>query len=84
MRIAAKEITRWAESLEARASLPRLVRRLALRAGTITQIAFPAGESVSLPGWDGEVLSANGDAWVPSGSLALLTAINERERVSYG
>lgn len=67
MRIAAKEITRWAESLEARALLPRLVRRLALRSGTITQIAFPAGESVSLPGWDGEVLSTNGDAWVPRG-----------------
>ncbi len=67
MRIAAKEIARWAESLDARASLPRLVRRLALSCGTITQIAFPAGESIGLPEWDGEILSTDGDPWVPKG-----------------
>jgi len=68
VRITAKAITRWADSREAQAALPRLVRRLAIQAGTVTQISFPAGDSVSLPGWDGEILSTDGDAWVPEGS----------------
>lgn len=67
MKITAKDIARWAELREAQGSLPRLVRRLAMQSGTITQLAFPAGESVSLPGWDGEILSSDGDAWVPKG-----------------
>ncbi len=67
MKITAKGIARWAELREAQGSLPRLVRRLAMQSGTITQIAFPVGESVSLPGWDGEILSSDGDAWVPKG-----------------
>lgn len=67
MKITAKDIAQWAELREAQGSLPRLIRRLAMQSGTITQIAFPAGESVSLPGWDGEILSSDGDAWVPKG-----------------
>jgi hypothetical protein len=67
VKITAKDIARWAELREAQGSLPRLVRRLAMQSGTITQLAFPAGESVSLPGWDGEILSSDGDAWVPKG-----------------
>lgn len=67
MRISATAIRQWAETREAQADLPRLIRRLAMQSGTITQIAFPAGESVNLPGWDGEILSTDGDAWVPAG-----------------
>jgi len=67
VKITAKDIARWAELREAQGSLPRLVRRLAMQSGTITQLAFPAGASVSLPGWDGEILSSDGDAWVPKG-----------------
>ncbi|MGB5831615.1 MAG: hypothetical protein WBG92_06440, partial [Thiohalocapsa sp.] len=67
MKVTAKDIIAWAQRLDARGELPRLVRRLATQAGTITQIAFPSGESISRPGWDGEILSDAGDAWVPSG-----------------
>lgn len=67
MKITAKDIARWAERRDAQSSLPRLVRRLAMQCGTITQLTFPAGDSVSLPGWDGEILSTEGDAWVPKG-----------------
>ncbi len=65
MRVTAKRIAEWADSRDAQASLPRLVRRLALNAATTTQISFPAGDSVSLPGWDGELCSKAGDPWVP-------------------
>jgi hypothetical protein len=67
LRIAAKDIERWAETREAQGELPRLIRRLAVLAGTVTEIAFPAGESVSRPGWDGQILSKDGDSWVPPG-----------------
>ncbi|AGA90173.1 hypothetical protein Thimo_1379 [Thioflavicoccus mobilis 8321] len=70
MKISAKDIERWAETREAQGELPRLIRRLAVQAGTVTEIAFPAGESVSRPGWDGQILSNEGDPWVPPGRSA--------------
>ena len=47
MKISAKDIERWAETRAAQGELPRLIRRPAVQAGTVTEIAFPAGESVS-------------------------------------
>lgn len=52
---------------EAQADLPRLIRRLTVQAGSITEIALPPGESVSRPGWDGQLVSEEGDPWVPAG-----------------
>ena len=70
MRISAKDIEAWADTRVAQGELPRLIRRLALQSGTVTEIAFPAGESVSRPGWDGQILSKDGDPWVPPGCSA--------------
>lgn len=70
MKISAKDIERWAATREAQSDLPRLIRRLAVQPGTVTEIAFPAGESVSRPGWDGQILSKEGDPWVPAGRSA--------------
>lgn len=70
MKISAKDIERWAETREAQGELPRLIRRLAVQAGTVTEIAFPAGESVSRPGLDGLILCEDGDPWVPAGRSA--------------
>ncbi|MBK1724758.1 hypothetical protein CKO23_21530 [Thiocystis violacea] len=67
MRVTAKDIEGWAERREAQGELPRLVRRLAIQAGSITEMAFQAGDSVSRPGWDGQLTSKEGDAWVPAG-----------------
>jgi hypothetical protein len=61
LKISAKDIERWAETREAQGELPRLIRRLAVQAGTPIEIAFPAGESVSRPGLDGLILSKDGD-----------------------
>ncbi len=71
MKISAKNIERWAGTREAQGELPRLIRRLAVQAGTVTEIAFPAGESVSRPGWDGQILSKNGKPLGARGTVGL-------------
>ena len=67
MEITARQIGQWAGSKDAQAALPRYIRRLIHGAGSITQIAVPAGDSISQPGWDGELTSEHGNAWVPKG-----------------
>jgi hypothetical protein len=67
MRIIATQIAKWAGTKEAQGSLPPLVRRLVHAAGTPNQVAFPAGDSTSLPGWDGELASEYNSLWVPKG-----------------
>ena len=67
MQITAKQIADWADTSEARGELPRLIRKLLHATGTITQASIPAGDSVTQPGFDGEVFSETGNAWVPKG-----------------
>ena len=67
MLVTATRIAQWADTREAQASLPGLVRRLVCRNGTVTQIAIPCGDSVNAPGWDGEVACESGSPWVPKG-----------------
>jgi hypothetical protein len=67
LEITAKHIAEWAGGKNAQAALPRYVRRLIHDAGSITQITVPAGDSTSQPGWDGEITSEHGNAWVPKG-----------------
>lgn len=67
MQITANQISDWATRKEAQALLPRLIRKLIHAVGTPTEIDFPAGDSTNLPGWDGEVMSDHGSAWVPKG-----------------
>jgi hypothetical protein len=67
MQVTAKRIAEWAETREAQADLPRLVRRLVHAAGTPTEVAFSAGDSISSPGWDGEVVTEHSNAWLPKG-----------------
>lgn len=65
--ITAKQIADWAATADAQRELPRLIRRLAHSTASLTQISMPAGDSVSQPGWDGELFSEHGNAWVPQG-----------------
>jgi hypothetical protein len=67
LEISAKEIEKWAGGKAAQAELPRYVRRLIHNVGSITQISVPAGDSTNQPGWDGELTSESGNAWVPAG-----------------
>ncbi len=66
--INAKDIEQWAERLDARSQLPRLVRRL-IQASTpdIERLQFAADEGVQLDGWDGIVTARTGNAFVPRG-----------------
>lgn len=67
MKITAKQIADWADGKDAQAALPRYIRRLIHDVGNITQVAMPAGDLTGLPGWDGELVSTAGNAWVPKG-----------------
>ncbi len=67
MKISANQIAEWAKTGEAQRELPRLVRKLIHSVGTVTKISVPAGDAISQPGFDGEVFSENGNAWVPKG-----------------
>ena len=64
----ATSIRKWAEKLDARGTLPQIIRRLVL--GTVTDILaidFPAFESIQRPGFDGTIECARGNTWVPNG-----------------
>ena len=58
----------WADRIDARGELPRLVRRLIWETGEgVVALGFPAGEGVSAPGWDGTVRASRGTQFVPAG-----------------
>lgn len=68
MQITATQIAQWAETREAQGYLPMLVRRLIYEAGGYPQyVDFPAGDSISRSGWDGEVESESGNTWILQG-----------------
>ncbi|MBI5313459.1 MAG: hypothetical protein HZB28_10160 [Methylocystis sp.] len=67
MKIAATQLENWADTRDAQGMLPVLVRRLISATSTTTALAMPGGESVGLPGWDGLIEVAGGNAWVPDG-----------------
>ena len=69
MRITASHIVNWVNTRakEAQTNLPRWVRRLCFDAEVTRQLAFPAGDSSFVPGWDGALSSERGSAWIPAG-----------------
>ena len=67
MRITATHIEVWADTRDAQAVLPLLVRRLIQATSTTTALAMPAGDSINEPGWDGVTEAAEGNSWVPIG-----------------
>ena len=62
----------WADRIDARSELPRLVRRLIWETGEgVVALGFPAGEGVAAPGWDGTVRASRGTPFVPAGTVAV-------------
>ena len=64
----ATDLDRWADTLDARAELPRLVRRL-IRAENdqVQRVEMRSGEGVGLTGYDGFVEANRATAFVPAG-----------------
>lgn len=69
MRITASHIINWVNTnaKEAQTNLPRWIRRLCFDVEVTRQLAFPAGDSSFVPGWDGVLSSERGNAWIPEG-----------------
>lgn len=68
--IRANDLASWADSTDARALLPELMRRLVhatIPAPSLEHVNFPGGEEVHRPGYDGETRAKIGNAWVPDG-----------------
>lgn len=70
MRLTASHVIDWVNnhSKEAQTNLPRWIRRLCFDVEATRQLAFPAGDSSFVPGWDGVLFSERGNAWIPVGS----------------
>jgi transcriptional regulator with XRE-family HTH domain len=67
----ALDLETWADTLNARATLPQLVRRLIRATGKdLGPVEFPAHEQTQRPGWDGIAEAGQADAFVPAGTSA--------------
>ena len=66
--VKALDLERWADTLDARARLPQLVRRLVRATGKkLERVEFPAHEGIQRPGWDGIVEAPEASEFVPAG-----------------
>lgn len=74
----ANDLITWADRLDARSELPRVVRRLiqATSHGLVSSISLPADEGIQKAGWDGIVRVTSGNAWVPDGVSAWELGVN--------
>src|SRR5713101_7697528 len=61
------DLDHWADTLDARAQLPHLLRRLVRTVPSIKSLNFPAYEQIQRPGFDGQVEALEGNQFVPSG-----------------
>lgn len=67
--IKALHLARWADTNEAKALLPELVRRLihaTVPRGDLERIDFPGSEETQRPGFDGVTKAKAGNAMVPA------------------
>ncbi|MFO0840893.1 MAG: helix-turn-helix transcriptional regulator [Gemmataceae bacterium] len=66
--VTAASLEEWAKTLDARETLPQLVRRLIHATGKgVSRLSFPSGEQIQRPDVDGVVEAADADAFVPGG-----------------
>lgn len=67
--ITALDLHRWADKKECEVLMPELVRRLIHSSlDSIIRLTMPSGDSVSLPGFDGELEATGYNAFVSSGT----------------
>ncbi len=76
--VTTSDLDRWANSREAQSQLPLLMRRLILAADQgIKNITFPGGDSVFKKGWDGELVSTEGNSLTPKGKSLWEMGVNK-------
>jgi len=64
----ATDLNSWANTRVSQQEMPRLIRMLvSATTESIERIAFPSGDSVQSGGFDGMLITANGNAFVPQG-----------------
>ena len=67
--IKARDIERWADSIDARSHLAVLLRKLVHATGRdLTRVDFPGFDDSERMGWDGRVEAATATAWIPQGA----------------
>ena len=67
--IKARDIERWADSIDARSRLAVLLRKLVHATGRdLTRVDFPGFDDSERPGWDGRVEAGTATAWIPQGA----------------
>jgi hypothetical protein len=69
--IKALDLETWANQLISQSTLPQLIRRLiqtTLKGPS--KVDFPSGEGIQLSGWDGIVITEQGNSFVPKGISA--------------
>ena len=78
LQITALQIAAWADSLDARAQLPALLRTLVHTTGSnLTAVDFPAFDNSQRKGWDGQVTSESATPWIPRGQSGWEFGCNE-------
>ena len=65
--ISGDDIDMWASRIDARATLPELMRRLLHATTELRQLDMPAGAGVGARGWDGVVEALRGHVFCPEG-----------------
>jgi hypothetical protein len=74
-----QKLLQFAERIDARSELPRLLRRLVLETGQgVTSVSFPAAEGVSTSGWDGVVRASGASPFVPNGLSLWELSVDKR------
>ncbi len=66
--ITARQVAAWADTIDARAQLPALLRTLVHTTGSnLTAVDFPAFDNSQRKGWDGQIMSGSTTPWIPRG-----------------
>lgn len=62
------DLKNWAPRRDCQEHLPLVIRRLIRGTSqNVSQVRFPAGDSIVYPGWDGIIEATNGTEYIPNG-----------------
>ena len=79
--IKAHQITNWADAIEARQTLPVLLRRLIhATGGGLRRVDVPGYDNSQRPGWDGWVEADAATPWIPAGRSGWEFGVNKHPR----